>query len=55
MSRMGRWYGLPHAAIVRRSLGCIEWRYNQGNDPFSKSNYVGIAGMYGAQDATLKN
>jgi len=25
--------------------------YNGGEDPFSKSNYVGMAGMYGAQDA----
>jgi prepilin-type N-terminal cleavage/methylation domain-containing protein len=29
--------------------------YNAGKDPFSKSNYVGIAGMYGAQDATAAN
>lgn len=26
--------------------------YNVGKDPFAKSNYVGIAGMYGAQDGT---
>jgi prepilin-type N-terminal cleavage/methylation domain-containing protein/prepilin-type processing-associated H-X9-DG protein len=25
--------------------------YNNNEDPFSKSNYVGMAGMYGAQDA----
>jgi prepilin-type N-terminal cleavage/methylation domain-containing protein len=29
--------------------------YNAGKDPFSKSNYVGVAGMYGAQDATTAN
>ena len=29
--------------------------YNNGEDPFSKSNYVGIAGMYGAQDALANN
>jgi prepilin-type N-terminal cleavage/methylation domain-containing protein len=29
----------------------INTTYNQGKDPLSKSNYVGMAGMYGAQDA----
>jgi prepilin-type N-terminal cleavage/methylation domain-containing protein len=26
--------------------------YNDGKDPYAKSNYVGVAGMYGAQDGT---
>ena len=33
----------------------INYVYNGGKDPFAKSNYVGMAGMYGAQDATAAN
>ena len=58
--------GNPKAAVLSATplsvfacptdvMPTINTWYNGGKDPFSKSNYVGIAGMYGAQDATAAN
>jgi prepilin-type N-terminal cleavage/methylation domain-containing protein len=37
------------------TMSPINMIYNGGKDLFAKSNYVGMAGMYGAQDATAAN
>jgi prepilin-type N-terminal cleavage/methylation domain-containing protein len=36
-------------------MGPINLYYNAGKDPFGKSNYVGVAGAYGGQDAQGTN
>jgi prepilin-type N-terminal cleavage/methylation domain-containing protein len=36
-------------------MGPINEYYNNGEDPFGKSNYVGIAGAYGGEDAERTN
>lgn len=58
--------GTPHAGELSKTplsvfmcpsdvMAPINVYYNAGKDPYAKSNYVGIAGAYGAEDAKGTN